>query len=176
MYSPSVETWIEGTVFRKEDAMKHPVLRGLLLLAALCAAQSFVAAQTSQLTGRITDSNSAVVTGAGVTVTNLDTGVSRKTASNDEGYYTVASLPPGNYRITVQMDGFKPISQDGVTLVVDQVARLDFTLQVGDVTQVVNVEGSAPILEKETSTLGTLVDNKRILELNRPGISGDNLG
>jgi hypothetical protein len=145
--------------------MKHLALRGLSLLAALCAVAHFALAQTSQLTGRITDASSAVVAGASVTAANTETGISRKTASNDEGYYTVASLPPGNYRITVQMDGFKPISQDGVTLVVDQVARIDFTLQVGDVTQVINIEGSAPILEKETSTLGTLVDNKRILEL-----------
>jgi Carboxypeptidase regulatory-like domain/TonB-dependent Receptor Plug Domain len=129
-------------------------------LAAICFAQ-----RTTEVSGRITDASQAVITNATVTVTNVDTRIERTTASNELGYYTVALLPPGNYQITVQHEGFRPITQSGITLVVDQTARVDFALQVGAVTEKVEVTANASLVETQSSTLKGVVDEHRIREL-----------
>jgi Carboxypeptidase regulatory-like domain/TonB dependent receptor len=119
-----------------------------------------VQAQTAQLTGIVTDSNSAVVNGVMVTAENLSTGLTKKAVTNEEGNYQILFLPPGPYRITVQMKGFRPLLREGVTLQVDQVARLDFELQVGEVTQTVSVTAEAPLLDSQTSSLGEVVNSR----------------
>jgi outer membrane receptor protein involved in Fe transport len=129
-------------------------------LAAVCFAQ-----RTSELNGRVTDASQAVIANAAVTVTNVDTRVERTTVSNDLGYYTVPLLPPGNYQITVQHEGFRPITHSGITLVVDQTARVDFVLQVGAVTEKVEVTANASVVETQSSTLKGVVDEQRIREL-----------
>src|SRR5712692_816297 len=109
--------------------------------------------QMAQLTGRITDTSAAVIPGAQVTVTHVATGIKKEAVSNEEGYYTVPLLPPGTYQITVQMAGFRPVSRSGIELAVQQVAHLDFTLELGGITEQVTVTGGAPLLETETSSL-----------------------
>src|SRR5579872_1792832 len=120
---------------------------------------------TAQVTGAITDSTGATVPGAEVTVINVDTGIERQTTSNNEGYYAVPLLPPGNYSITIRKASFKPIHRSGLTLVVDQVARIDFAMEVGAVTDTVEVTAAAPMVERETAALGTLIDNRKIVNL-----------
>jgi hypothetical protein len=115
----------------------------LPVVAMLMLAQT-VQAQTAQLTGIVTDSNSAVVNGAVVSAENLNTGLTKEAVTNEEGNYQILFLPPAPYRITVQMKGFRPLRREGVTLQVDQVARLDFELQVGEVTQTVSVTAEEP--------------------------------
>lgn len=134
----------------------------VLLLPALVQAAF---AQTAQVTGRITDSGSAVVQGAQLTVANMDTGVAKKGASNEEGYYTVSSLPPGKYRITAQATGFKPVRHEGVTLSVEQALRLDFVLEVGEVTEEVRVLGDVPLVDTRQAQLSGLVDAQRVNDL-----------
>ena len=129
-------------------------------LATVCFAQ-----RTTELSGRVTDASQAVIANAAVTVTNVDTRAERTTLSNDLGYYTVPLLPPGNYQITVQHDGFRPITRSGITLVVDQTARVDFVMQVGAVTEKVEVTANASVVETQSSTLKGVVDEQRIREL-----------
>jgi outer membrane receptor protein involved in Fe transport len=145
--------------------MNRQLVYGLFLLVTLAGASQSAYAQTSRITGRVADSASAVIANADISVTNVETGGVRKTISNEDGYYSISSLQPGKYRITVRVQGFKPISQDGVTLVVDQVARIDFELEVGELTQVVNVTATAPLLDKDTSSLGQLIDGKQVVDL-----------
>jgi outer membrane receptor protein involved in Fe transport len=121
-------------------------------------------AQTAQVTGRITDTSGATVPGATVTVTNQATGTTRVTVSNQEGYFTVPVLPPGTYRLAVDLAGFAPAGRDGVTLVADQTARLDFVLGVGAVQERVTVTGT-PLLDSETASVGTIVTERSIREL-----------
>lgn len=128
-------------------------------------------AQTAQVTGQIADATGAVIPGAEVTITNVETGFNRKAASNDEGYYTVPLLPPGNYRITVQKEGFKPIAQENTRLAVEQTARLDFTMETGNVNEQVTITGNEPVLSPETSSLGTVVDNQKITSIPLNGRS-----
>jgi hypothetical protein len=131
-----------------------------LALAPACFAQ-----RTTEVSGRVTDASQAVITNAIVTVTNVDTSVDRTTASNELGYYSVPLLPPGNYQITVQHPGFRPITRSGITLVVDQTARIDFIMEVGAVTEKVEVTGNASVVETQSSTLKGVVDEQRIREL-----------
>jgi len=146
--------------------MNHRQLYRLLLLVALmfvCAPAAF--SQTAQVTGQVSDPQGAVVPGTKVIAINSGTGLKRETVTNEDGYYTIPLLPPGSYQLTVQKDGFKPISQSGINLQVEQVARLDFKLEIGAATETVQVTGATPLLERETSAVGHMVDNRKIVDL-----------
>src|SRR6478735_3051184 len=97
-----------------------------LLFAASCAF-----AQSARISGRVTDASGSVVPGTSVVVTNAATAAERKVTTNEDGYFTVPLLLPGEYLIAVEHAGFRPISRSGVTLKVDQRAELDFVLEVG---------------------------------------------
>ncbi len=120
---------------------------------------------TAEIAGRITDSTGAAVPRVTVTATNMNTGVQRQTITPLDGYYTVPLLRPGEYRITIEKEGFRTVIREGIQLVVRQVARIDFVLAVGAVTETVTVTAAAPLLESETATIGQLVDSKRIQEI-----------
>lgn len=120
---------------------------------------------TAEITGRITDQSDAVVPGVEVTITNTDTGVVSSSVSNDLGYYSILLLPPGNYKLEGRLPGFRTVSRTGISLHVNQSARLDLVLQVGEVTDTVTVTGNVSLLESNTSALGALVDNSKIENL-----------
>jgi hypothetical protein len=141
--------------------MKHLILVGFLF--SLMVATAF--GQSAQVTGRVSDSSGAVVPGAAVTITNQKTGLTRDSATNSEGNYTVPLLPPGEYRLGVKKDGFKPVVRPDIILNVEQVARLDFTLEAGAVTDTVTITTDAPILNQETTSIGQVVDNKTVVTL-----------
>lgn len=121
-------------------------------------------AQSAQVTGRVVDASDSLVPGATVTVVSQTTGFLRTAVSNAEGYYTIPSLPPGTYRVTAELAGFRPVTRTGVTLVADQNARLDFVLAVGTVQEQVTVTGT-PLLESERADVGTVVTERSIREL-----------
>jgi outer membrane receptor protein involved in Fe transport len=128
----------------------------------LCATAAF--GQTAEVTGQITDASGANVPGAGLTVANIDTGVRRKVTSNADGFYTVPLLQPGPYRITVEKSGFQQVARD-IRLQVDQVLRADFPLQIGAMTQAVEVAGNSALLETETSSIGQVVQSRQMTDL-----------
>ena len=141
--------------------------RATLLAVFLCISASYLLAQrtTAQIVGTITDSSSGTISHAQVNVINEGTGIRRNASTNDLGNYSVPLLPPGNYRITVQSQGFHPVTRTGVTLAVDQTARIDFVLQVGEVVQTVEVSANASLVDTQTATLKAVVDQRRIQEL-----------
>jgi len=143
--------------------MKPFRVLSLIALATLFAVCSF--AQMAQITGRITDTTKAVMPNVNVEVTNVDTGVVRKVQSNNEGYYTVPLLPPGVYKMTVRAEGFRPVGRDGIRLEINQVARFDFELEVGPVTQSVEVIAGAQVIQSEITEVGQVIDNRRILDM-----------
>ncbi|MEK7832526.1 MAG: TonB-dependent receptor, partial [Acidobacteriota bacterium] len=144
---------------------KHRI-NGILFVVVICMAFGVTAfGQVAQVTGRISDQGGAVIQGAKVTVTNSSNGFKRETASNDEGYFTVPSLQPGSYQVSIQKDGFRPILQTGLVLQVEQVARLDFTLQTGTVTDTVEVQSGAVALDTESSSIGQIVSQRQVTQL-----------
>ncbi len=105
------------------------------LASLLVTGLSVAWAQTAQIAGTITDPTGAVIATADITITRLETSLERKTASNAKGRYAVPLLPPGRYRVSVQHDDFVPVNRSGILLSADQNVRLDFSLEVGRVTE-----------------------------------------
>jgi len=99
---------------------------------------------TAEITGRVSDASGAFVGNAAITVLNTENGIRLETVSNNQGLYAAPALQPGHYRVIVQKQGFRPVSRAGIILVVDQVARLDFQLELGEVTGSVQVSADAP--------------------------------
>jgi len=122
-------------------------------------------AQTAQVTGRVVDSSGAVVNDAQVSLTNQANGLKRETVTNSEGYYTIPLVQPGKYEMRVQRDGFKPVVRSNVVLNVEQVARIDFSLEAGGLSETINITSDTPLLNKETSSVGQVVDNKTVVTL-----------
>jgi hypothetical protein len=133
-----------------------------LLLATLLP--SFAQESTAEVTGRITDSSGSVAPNAAVEIRNAETGVRWQAMANADGYYTQPLLPPGEYRMTVRLEGFKQARRT-VTLAVDQVARLDFVLELGAVSESVEVSGAAPLLESSTASIGQVVETQMINDM-----------
>jgi hypothetical protein len=132
-------------------------------------------AQTARISGRVTDATGAVVPATAVTVTNLATGANRRVTTNAEGYYAVPLLLPGGYRVSVEHPGFKPIVQSGIVLEVDQRAELNFTLEVGGVSERVEVQAGATLLNTAEGGQGQVIENARIVELPLNGRTYDDL-
>jgi hypothetical protein len=118
----------------------------------------------AQLTGQITDKSRASVPGAAIAVKNLDTGIRLETRANGAGYYVIADLAPGSYELTVSMSGFRGFVRSGLKLEVSQVARVDATLEVGDLTERIEVVDTAPLLASN-HLVDHLVDNKSVVEM-----------
>src|SRR5690349_24072321 len=117
------------------------------------------------ISGEIRDAQGAIVPAAEVTLTNSATNAGRKTISNDAGLYAFPSVPPGTYEVRVMKPGFKTVTRNEVEIQVQQNARLDFDLVLGQVSETVEVSANAQLLSTENATVGTVIENKRIVEL-----------
>src|ERR1700731_4663537 len=117
------------------------------------------------IAGSVTDTSGATVTDANVNLTNLGTQEKRTQSSGSDGLFTFVNLFPGQYRIDVEKQGFKHFVRADVTVDVEQSTRVDAALQVGEVSQVVEVTAETPLLQSETSSLGTVVDTREANEL-----------
>jgi hypothetical protein len=118
-----------------------------------------------EITGEVRDPSGSVIVGATIQVTNTATGAQRRSTSNASGVYTFPSLQPGVYNVSVSMAGFQSMTQSGLELQVQQNARVDFTLQLGQSSQSVIVSAGAPLLTTEDATVGSVIENKRIVDL-----------
>src|SRR5882672_2882403 len=136
---------------------------GFLLLGSGPSAYS--QSTYGSISGSVTDTSGATVTDANVTLTNLGTAEKRTQSSGGDGLFTFVNLFPGEYRIDVEKQGFKHFTRNGVAVDVQQTTHVDAALQVGEVTQVVEVTTATPLLQPETSSLGTVVDQREANEL-----------
>ncbi len=138
-----------------------------LLAVLLCAlpTAAFAQQETATIAGTVTDATGAVVPHAVVIVTNVQTGISVRTEATDGGTYVVPSLRPGDYSIAVESKGFQKTVRTGVNLQVAQVARIDVTLQTGALTEAVEVVAATPLLDTLTSSRGSVIDQRKIVDL-----------
>ena len=125
----------------------------------------FGQAFTGSISGLVTDATGAVVSGAAITVTDVEKNANFRTTSNATGFYVVSQLPPSNYRVTSEMQGFRRFVVDHLPLTTQQRATLDIVMEVGSVNEQVQVTAEAQLLESATAALSGLVENKRILDL-----------
>lgn len=138
----------------------------LLLFLAVHGGQR-TSAQTinATLTGHVSDAGGAVISGAVVTIKNVATGAERITQSDAEGRYQITSLQPGPYSVKVEMSGFTAKNLTGITLNVGDVQQLEIALDVGSVSDTISVQAAESLVQTQTSSNGTLVDNKQVVEL-----------
>ncbi|WP_263409386.1 TonB-dependent receptor [Terriglobus tenax] len=137
----------------------------LLLYVISMIASAHAQTVNATLTGHVEDSQGAIISGATVTVKNTGTGATRSTLTDGNGLYTVTNLQPGSYEVTTTMSGFSTKTLTGLTLNVGDTQELPISLTVGGVNDTVNVEAAEPLLQTQTSSNSTLVDNKQVVEL-----------
>ena len=131
----------------------------LLLFVPPASAQS-----TGTIQGLITDAQNAVLPGVTVTVSSTTTGVSRNLVTDTDGRYSAPSLPPGSYRVSAKLQGFKTQSSD-VELGVAVTLTTNFQLAVGNVSEEVQVNGTSPIIESNTTSVGTVINQRTVQEV-----------
>ena len=140
------------------------VLFTVLLILAFTIPGAWAQA-TGSILGTITDTSGAVIVGAKVVVTNVSTNVSRETLTNGAGYYQVDNLIPGEYTLTAEMQGFKKAVRGKFELQLAQSARVDLAMEVGEVTQTVEITAAAPLLNTTDATVGQVVGVRETREL-----------
>ncbi len=143
------------------------MLKWSVLCALLCALSIPADAQvaSAEISGTILDSTGAAVANAKIVATNTATNVPHNTVSDATGNYSITLLPPGEYVVSVEATGFRRLVQSGLALQINQQARLDLTLQIGQVSETLEVTAQAPLLEAESSSLGTVISEKLVNQL-----------
>src|ERR1041385_5420633 len=135
------------------------------LIIALFASSSAWAQATAQISGTVKDQSGAVLPGVEVTATQTETGLSRNTVTNETGAYALPNLQVGPYRLEAALPGFRTFLQTGIVLEVDGSPVVNPVLQVGQVSEQVEVQANAALVETRTAGVGSVVENARILDL-----------
>src|SRR5205085_9109111 len=144
--------------------------RQIIRLSIALSASLLAFAQSSgTLTGIITDPSQANLPGVSLALTNEDTGVTERTASNAQGEYTFPLLQPGRYRLAVEAKGFRPYNRSEIVLESARVSRLDIKMELGQVSEAIEVQASTPLLESESSTVGQFIEHETVVDMPLTG-------
>jgi hypothetical protein len=151
--------------------------RVALLLAAICLGGTRLLAQssTASLAGRVTDPSKAVIPAAKVVVINTGTRIRYESVTNGAGSYYLTNLPPGTYRIEVEKLGFKTVIKSDLVLHVQDALEVNFEMAFGSALESITVQGGSPLLDTESSTVGTVVEQRKANELPLNGRNVFNL-
>jgi len=156
--------------------IRFRTLPTLLLVALSIVGGSLFAQSTTQtIQGLVTDSTGAVIPGASVSITNVATGVQNMAETNATGNYTFTLVPVGTYDVRCETPGFKAEVATGVIVETGGQVRQNFALQIGEVTETIEVSAASVILQTENAITGSVVENKRIIELPLNGRNMQNL-
>jgi hypothetical protein len=137
-------------------------LFGSAVMVLLTCASAFAQQTTATITGRVLDEQGAAVPGATVVAKSASTGFTRTEVSDSEGVYRLSALPVGIYDVTAELQGFTTVSKKAVEVNVAQTQSVDFPLKVAQLAETVNVTGASPLIETTASSVGAVVDVKRI--------------
>src|SRR5204862_1942464 len=135
------------------------------VLIILFSAVSIWAQATAQISGTVKDQTGAVLPGVEVTATQTDTGIARTTVTNETGSYVLPNLALGPYRLEAALPGFRTFAQTGIVLQVNSNPVINPVLEVGQVSEQVEVQANATLVETRNAGVGQVVENARILEL-----------
>jgi len=154
---------------------KSVTLFCLLCLLLFAAPAAWGQTTFGSITGLITDASGAVIPGAKVTLINLGTTEKRIQTTGNDGIYQFVNLLPGNYSVTVDKEGFKSFTRTRVLVEVQQEVRIDVKMELGQVSQTVEVTAQTPLLQPETSSLGQVIETRQVNELPLNGRNPMNL-
>src|SRR5438477_13139720 len=137
----------------------------LFFLISIVSCVSVFAQSTAQLSGTVRDQSGAVLPGVEVSATQTATGTGRTVVTNETGSYLVTNLPVGPYRLEAALPGFRTFVQTGIVLQVDSNPVININLEVGQVSEQVEVNADAALVETRSTGVGQVIDNVRVLEL-----------
>src|SRR5579884_3535001 len=146
-----------------------------VLLSLLSCASAFAQQTAGNSTGRVVDQQGAAVPGATVTAKNPQTGYTRSEVSDPQGLYRLNAIPVGRYDVTAELAGFTTVVNKDIDVFVGQTQTVDFGLKVAQVAETVNVTGASPLVETTQSSVGGVVDPRRIETLPLNGRQFANL-
>jgi len=136
-------------------------LIGIALTAIAAVAQTFY----GSVIGTVTDQTGSAVAGASVTLVDLARADRRAAQTDDSGNYQFVNLVPGQYRVEIEKPGFRRFVREPITVEVQSAVRIDVPMQVGDVTQTVEVQAQTPLIQTEDASLGRVVESRKVLEM-----------
>ena len=138
---------------------------GLLLLVVCWEGALLAQTTTGTILGTVKDQSGAVLPGATITATNVETGIARNTTTGARGEYRLSALAVGAYEVHAEMTGFQTSIRSGITLNVGSQAVVEFSLPVGNVTEQVTVTGEAPLIETTSATVSGVVDSQQMRDI-----------
>ncbi|MBV9268094.1 MAG: TonB-dependent receptor, partial [Acidobacteriaceae bacterium] len=131
-----------------------------LVACAVCSTTLYAQQVTASITGQISDPSGAVIQGARITATDTQRGTQYTAESNADGRYNITNVLVGTYNVRVEKTGFESAAQSNITLQLNQIAKLDFSLPIGNVATTVEVTTAAPVLQTESTQLGQVIDSR----------------
>src|SRR6185503_13456497 len=140
------------------------VVTGLAVLAAF-APSIFAQTPSGEISGIVTDSSGSVLPGVRITLTNVATNGIRLAQTNESGLYVFPAVPSGTYTLKVELEGFSTAERSNVQVQVGSSNRFPFTLEIGQLTDVVQVVADTPVIQTENASIGTVIENRSIVEL-----------
>src|SRR4051794_20938245 len=140
-------------------------IAGTVALSSLGLLWGQAQAVNARLNGTVVDAQDAPIPDVVVTIANANTGYSRQFRTDNSGQYTFTLIPPGTYELRAEKTGFNTALRSGITLSVGQTSSLDIRMEVGQVTQTVEVVASAPLLNTGNANIGSEVTTKQVVEL-----------
>src|SRR5579863_8127734 len=141
----------------------------LMTVLMLLCVPSFAQLSTASVNGVVRDPKGAVIPGATIVLSSVDTSVQRSSVSNGSGEYVFLNITPGSYTLSATAQGFNPQKVDAFVLAVSQIATVDFSMTVGTQTQMVTVQGTAAQLDVTSASLGTVIATKQVNDLPLDG-------
>ena len=145
--------------------MKRTMVALLSVMIVLSLSVPAWSQATAEISGTVRDQTGAVLPGVEITATQLDTAVMRTTISNETGSYVLSNLAVGPYRLEAALPGFRTFVQTGIVLQVNSSPVINPTMEVGQVTEQIEVQANAALVETRASGVGQVIENQRILEL-----------
>lgn len=157
--------------------MKFLIRRTLqvVVISAMLSIIGYAQGGNSFITGTVTDSTGSAIPGVGISIVNPENGTRIETVSNEAGAYRTAALPPGSYVIQAELPGFNRLTRGPLTLQVSQTLAIDLQLQVGQISETVDVTEAAPLVESQTSDVGQAVDRQMLVALPLPNRAASSL-
>lgn len=155
----------------RDFRIRFSVIAATILMGAIPGCLLSQSGTTATITGNITDVSGAAIPDSVVSITNELTGAVWHVQPSADGTYLQTLLPPGEYAVEASKQGFQAVIRKGISLSVQETARIDLRLPVGSVSEAITVSGDAPMVETRQASLGAVMDNKRMLELPLSGRS-----
>src|SRR5262245_33464901 len=154
--------------------MRHAMRLSLVLLIFI-PLWGFGQAGNSSITGTVKDATDASIPGVTITLSNLDTGIQLETLTNEVGLFRISALVPGNYQLQAELPGFNRLTRGPLVLQVSQTLAIDLQLEVGQVTETVQITEAAPLVASQSSDIGQAINREMLVALPLPNRAASSL-